>query len=120
MRKSGLALGLMAGALLAGAVWAGEVVHKVGKLTWHPAGYVGKVLAMKGYVLQAGDGYVLFSDEPGGAISAHDLPVQGTGFDQMKPGTLYLLHGTFVKGGLKASNGNPYHLDLTAPPEPLH
>ena len=104
---------------LAGTALAGEVIHKVGRVTWHPTGYVGKVLAMKGYVLKAEDGYVLFSDEAGGAISAHDLPVNGVGFDTMKMGTLYLLHGTFLKGGLTASNGNPYHLELTEAPQIL-
>ena len=95
---------------------ADEVVHKVGKVTWHPDGYVGKVIALKGYLLVRDKGYVLFSDEASGAVSAHDLPVSGVGYDTMLPDTEYLLHGTFVKGGLTASNGNPYHLELTEAP----
>lgn len=117
MTRRAVILGLCIG--LAGAAWAGEVIHKVGRVTWHPTGYVGKLLAMKGYLLKVEDGYVLFSDEAGGDISAHDLPVNGVGFDTMKPNTLYLLHGKFLKGGLIASNGNPYHLELTEAPQPL-
>ncbi|MDE3078652.1 MAG: hypothetical protein KGI94_01305 [Paracoccaceae bacterium] len=107
------ALALLA---LAGPALA-RPVHSVGAVTWHPKQYVGKVVAMRGYLLRHDKGYILFSDEPRGAVSQHDLPVEGPGFESIKPMHRYLIEGKFVKGGLKASNGSPYHLVLTAPPQ---
>lgn len=109
----------VAALMLATPALADLPVHKVGKVTWHPLGYVGKTIALKGYLLQRDKGFILFSDEPGGKISAHDLPVTGTGIDTLKDHQLYLLHGRFTKGGLVAANGNPYHLELTEPPTAL-
>lgn len=114
-----IAAALVVCGAMSAAVWAGEVIHKVGKVTWHAADYAGKAVALKGYLLEVHDGYVLFSDEPNGGISAHDLPVSGAGSETMVAGKLYLLHGTFLKGGLTASNGNPYHLALSVPPAVL-
>lgn len=94
-------------------------IHSVGAVTWHPTHYAGKVVAMRGYLLRQGKGYILFSDEPSGAVSRHDLPVDGAGYDHIKPNRRYLIEGKFIKGGLSASNGNPYHLVLTAPPKEL-
>src|SRR5579872_1676120 len=91
-------------------------VHKVGAITWHAKAYAAQTLTIKGYVLAQEAGYLLFSDEPTGAISAHDLPVTGSGTDQLPLEGKFLLTGRFILGGLKASNGNPYHLELTAPP----
>ncbi len=51
-----------------------------------------------------------------GKVSADDLPVIGTGVQQMRQGGKYLLQGKFVDGGFKASNGSPCHLELNAPP----
>jgi hypothetical protein len=93
-------------------------IHRVGTVTWHPTRYAGKVVEMRGYLLRREKGYVLFSDEPGGKVSAHDLPVIGAGIDTIKARRKYLLTGRFVKGGLKAFNHNPYHLELTALPKP--
>jgi len=96
-----------------------ETVHTIGHVTWHPAGYVNHVVSMKGYLLKVEKGYVILSDEAGGDISVHDLPVTGPGWDSFLPGKLYLIHGRFVKGGLAASNHDPYHLVLTEAPKLL-
>ena len=101
--------------VLAGAAGA-ETVHKVGKVTWHTASYDGQDVALQGYLLVSGAGYVLFSDEAGGAVSAHDLPVTGAGYDTMVKGKKYLLHGKFIKGAA-FDNGSVYHLELAVPPQ---
>jgi hypothetical protein len=110
---------VVAAVMLAVPALADLPVHKVGKVTWHPLGYVGKTIALRGYLLQRDDGYILFSDEPGGKVSVHDLPVTGTGIETLKDHQLYLLHGRFVMGGLAAANGSPYHLELSEPPSAL-
>lgn len=92
-------------------------LHRVGTVTWHPTRYAGKTVKMRGYLLRREVGYVFFSDEPGGKVSAHDLPVTGAGIDTIKDRRKYILVGRFVKGGLKAANRYPYHLALTAPPK---
>lgn len=115
MGKTLLTCSLCVGLSLAGAACA-DIIHKVGKVTWHAVTYQGRPVALVGYLLASKDGYVLFSDEPRGAISAHDLPVTGAGYDTMKAGQKYLLHGIFVKGA-RYGNGNLYHLELTSPPE---
>ncbi len=108
---------IMAGlAAAASGADAAMTIHKVGKVTWHPARYVGHAIRLKGYVLVKKTGYVLFSDEATGKVSMHDLPVIGAGVEGMQRGGKYLLEGKFVHGGFKASNGSPYHLELTAPP----
>lgn len=94
-------------------------IHSVGAVTWHAAQYRGKLVRMRGYLLRRHNGYILFSDEPRGAVSAHDLPVVGPGVETMRPGLHYLLTGRFVKGGLNASNHNPYQLVLTAQPQDI-
>lgn len=104
--------------LLAPAPAGAASPHKIGAVTWHPARYVSQRIALRGYVLVASAGYVLFSDEPTGKVSAHDLPVVGTGIDQLRAGRRYVIRGTFVDGGLKASNGYRYHLELTEPAMP--
>jgi len=116
-----LILCLLAASGIANAMPAGAapaVVHKVGAVTWNARKYASQQVTVRGYVLAIEAGYVLFSDEPTGAISAHDLPVTGPGVDQMALRGKYTLQGRFVAGGLSASNGNPYHLELTAPPQP--
>ena len=108
-------IGLVLAVGMAGAA-AAETLHKVGRVTWHAATYEGKDVAVKGYLLVSGNGYVLFSDEAGGDVSAHDLPVTGPGFDTMEKGKKYLLHGKFVKGTAFA-NGSLFHLELAVAPE---
>ena len=92
------------------------VIHKVGAVTRHAAKFIGQDVAMRGYMLVRRDGYILFSDEPGGRIGRYDLPVSGNGIDQIQPRKRYVIEGRFLDHGLKASNGNPDHLELTAPP----
>jgi len=113
---------LLAGIALPGVANAANVpiAHKIGSVTWHAARFVNQDLALSGYLLLRADGYVLFSDEPSGAISAHDLPVTGHGIDTVVPNVRYIISGHFVHGGLVASNGNPYHLELTAVPTQVH
>ena len=108
------AIAVMMGALAADA--ASPVIHKVGAVTRHAARYLNQDVMLRGYLLARGNGYVLFSDEPGGKISRYDLPVIGPGVDQMKPMQRYIVEGTFLDHGLAASNGSPVHLELTAPP----
>ena len=94
------------------------VIYKVGQVTRHAQKFEGKQLQIQGYRLAPGTDYVLVSDEPSGAIGSHDLPVTGPGIAGMKANVKYLLVGTFIKGGLVASNGNPDHFELaTAPTE---
>ena len=95
---------------------AANAVHKVGAVTWHAAKFVGKDVVLEGYVLAKEPGYVLFSDEATGKITAHDLPVAGPGADTMQMAKRYVIEGIFLDHGLIASNGSPYHLELTALP----
>ncbi len=104
---------------LAAAGPAHAMVHKVGAVTWHAARYAGRSVDIAGYVLVMQQGYVLFSDEPTGKVSAHDLPVTGADIGALRLHKKYRLRGTFMRGGLKASNGNPYHLELAGPPVAL-
>ncbi len=96
---------------------AAPVVHKVGAVTRHAAKFIGQDVAMRGYLLARKNGYILFSDEPGGRIGRYDLPVSGAGIDAIVPGKRFVIEGTFLDHGLKASNGNPDHLELTQPPQ---
>ena len=73
---------------------------------------------MRGYLLARENGYILFSDEPGGRIGRYDLPVTGDGIDGIVPGKRFVIEGTFLDHGLTASNGNPDHLELVKPPQP--
>lgn len=100
------------------AAGAAGPVHRIGAVTWHPKRYAGKILDLVGYPLVRHDGYVLFSDEAQGAVSAHDLPVTGNDLGKLKLHRRYRIQGKFIHGGLKASNGNPYHLQLTTLPKP--
>ena len=52
-------------------------VHSVGAVTWHAKHFAGQVVKIRGYLLRHRKGYILFSDEPTGAVSRHDLPVIG-------------------------------------------
>lgn len=95
---------------------AATLTRKIGSVTWHPRRYIGQVLDLVGYPLARHDGYVLFSDEAHGRISSHDLPVVGKAVAALELHHRYRIKGRFMRGGIKASNGNPYHLELTAIP----
>lgn len=92
----------------------------VGAVTRHAIQYVGLSVLIRGYLLKSESGYVIFSDETTGAVSRYDLPITGTGIQSMQPNQAYLVRGTFRSGGLTASNGNTYHLELSAPPILTH
>ena len=111
-----LALLLSLGFSAVGSAMGTPATYKVGSVTWHAKKFAGQNLLIVGYVLRREAGYVLFSDEPTGAVSAHDLPVAGLGIEQLSITKKYLLSGKFVEGGLAASNGNLYHLELAAAP----
>ena len=90
--------------------------RKVGAVTWHASQYVGQTVKLVGYLVAREPGYVLFSDEPTGKISTHDLPVSGVGVDTFQPMRKYIIEGILLDHGLQARNGNHYHLELAAPP----
>jgi hypothetical protein len=103
--------------LIAGSAAAASVTHKVGEITWHPAEFVDRAVVVTGYLLRREKDYVIFSDEPRGKVTGHDLPVSGPGLDQIQPMRKYVITGKFLDHGLAAVNGSRYHLELTAPPE---
>jgi hypothetical protein len=92
------------------------LVRKVGEVTRHARQFVDRDVVLIGYLLVREKNYVLFSDEPRGKVSVHDLPVSGEALDQMQSMTKYLIEGKFLDHGLEASNGSRYHLELTAEP----
>ena len=92
-------------------------VRTVGSVSRHPTDFVGKTVTLSGTMIRTEGDYIIISDETGGAVGLYDLPVVGDGIDIPLPGKTYLFTGTLVQGGLKASNGNPYHLELTRPPQ---
>jgi hypothetical protein len=96
---------------------AAPTVHKVGAVTRHAPAFIGQDVVMRGYLLARENGYILFSDEPGGRIGRYDLPVSGAGIDQIVPRNRYVIEGKFLDHGLKALNGNPDHLELSQPPQ---
>jgi len=114
---AGAAVALVVAAAVHPAASA-PTVHKVGAVTRHAAKFIGQDVTMRGYLLARENGYILFSDEPGGRIGRYDLPVSGAGIDQTVPGKRFVIEGRFLDHGLKASNGNPDHLELTQPPQP--
>ncbi len=116
--QSVLAVGAMAAVTAVQPAASAPAVHKVGAVTRHAARFVGQDVVMRGYLLARENGYVLFSDEPGGRIGRYDLPVAGAGIEQIVPGKPTLIEGTFLDHGLTATNGNPDHLELTKPPQP--
>ncbi len=89
---------------------------KVGAVTWHTKNFVNKEVKIVGFVLKKEKGYIIFSDEATGLITKGDLPVTGAGVDTMVLKHKYILQGKFLYGGLKASNGNLYHLELSGLP----
>ncbi|MDE2079250.1 MAG: hypothetical protein KGI73_02580 [Patescibacteria group bacterium] len=93
-------------------------VYTVGTLMNRGAYFANTMVQIHGYILKNEQGYSLASDESSGAVSARDLPVVGTALETLVPGKPYLFRGTLVKGGLAASNGNPYHLELENDPTP--
>ena len=112
---------VLAATALAAAVYpaaSAPTVHKVGAVTRHAAKFIGQDVVMRGYLLARENGYILFSDEPGGRIGRYDLPVTGDGIDKIVPRKRYVIEGTFLDHGLTALNGNPDHLELVKPPQP--
>ncbi len=89
---------------------------RIGNITWHPKNFIDKEVFLVGYVLKKEKDYDIFSDEAGGAITSHDLPVSGTGVDQLVLKQKYTITGIFRYKGLSASNGSAYHLELSATP----
>lgn len=89
---------------------------KVGAVTRHADGFVGQHVRLIGYLLAREPGYILVSDEARGRITRYDLPVTGAGIDGMLPLKKYVIEGEFLDHGLTASNGNAYHLELSAAP----
>ncbi len=90
--------------------------HTVGEVTRHVQSFVGQTVLLRGYLLKKESGYVIFSDEATGSMSNFDLPVTGQGIDLIQPNQAYLVQGVFLGQGLTASNGNPYHLELSSLP----
>jgi hypothetical protein len=111
-------LALAMAALIAAQASAANapLIRKVGQVTRHARQFVDQDVMLIGYALAREKDYVLFSDEPRGKVSVHDLPVSGEALDQMQPMTKYLIEGRFLDHGLEASNGSRYHLELTAAP----
>ncbi len=64
-------------------------------------------------------GMQFFPDEASGNISKNDLPVVGDDRSAMKSGQKYLITGRMVSGGVSAANGNTWHFELIASPQPI-
>lgn len=88
-------------------------VLTIGQVSRHPQNYVNKSVAVAGYVLEQQNGYAIFSDESVGTIGVYDLPVSGSGVNNLAPKQKYTLQGILKYQSLTASNHNPYHLELT-------
>ena len=111
----GLAIAAGLSAFLSIQATAGEPpVHRVGAVTRHAGRFVGRHVRLSGYLLARKLGYILFSDEPQGRVSRYDLPVTGRGIEKMQRMKKYLIEGEFLDRGLTASNGNRYHLEMSA------
>lgn len=104
--------------IIAADAVVGQTVQSIGQVTRHAADYLGKAVAVAGYLLKKESGYIIISDEAFGAISQYDLPTVGPGIDSVAAGTKYIFRGTFLGSGLSASNGSPNHLELSEPPQP--
>ena len=101
-----IAMGVGIAALLCvHAVASSPAPLKVGAVTRHAAGFLGRHVLLGGYLLARETGYILFSDEPSGRISPYDLPVLGPGIDRMLPMKKILIEGTFLHRDVAASNG---------------
>jgi len=87
-------------------------LYTIGQVTRHASNFVNQNVKVSGYLIKRETGYLIFSDESGGAISSYDLPVTGSGIETVQPKQKYILEGKFVKGGLRSSNHNLYHLEL--------
>jgi hypothetical protein len=105
------------GTNFAGAATAADAPPlKVGAMTWHPEKFVGKEVTLSGYPLSREKDYVIFSDEPKGRVSSHDLRVSGPGMEALQFHKKYQIQGKFLDSGSVAKNTNRYHLELTAVP----
>jgi hypothetical protein len=88
----------------------------VGYLMKHRQSLVGVETAIEGYMIKKDTGYIIFSDEKIDTPNPNDLPVNGSGEERIMPRQKYILTGRLVYKGLAASNGNPYHFELTKKP----
>jgi hypothetical protein len=90
----------------------------IGSVTRHPEQYIGASMQLRGYLLEMNGGIAIFSDEAGGAVSSFDLPVVGSGVQDLMLNRPYTLVGTFTSGNPAAQNGSTYRLELSMPPMP--
>ncbi len=111
-----VAAAIAIGLCMAGHADAAPTIRSVGSVTRHAAKFTNHHVILRGYVIARRTGYILFSDEPRGRITRYDLPVVGAGLDNLKAQQRYVIEGRFLDHGLKASNANPDHLQLTTPP----
>lgn len=88
-------------------------LHSVGQVTWHAKDFAGKNIRMQGYMIRKEATYIIFSDEATGNVTSRDLPIMGQGIRMLKLKQKYIIEGKLVYLGLKASNHNPYHLELS-------
>jgi hypothetical protein len=91
-------------------------VYTVGHVSRHVLPFVNQKVRLQAYLLEKDTNYIIVSDEPSGSLSRYDLPVEGKGIDVLQPGYLYIIEGVILDHGLHASNGNPYHLELSQLP----
>lgn len=89
----------------------------MGSATRHPDGFIGKNIKVSGYLLKQEKGYGIFSDEINGTVGYYDLPISGSGVDATKTKQKYNFQGKFVRQSIKSSNGSPFLLELSAPPQ---
>jgi hypothetical protein len=87
-------------------------ILSVGQVSRHPQKFLNQSVNISGFVLGVENGYVIFSDENSGLIGPYDLPVSGTGVNNLALKQKYTVHGTLKYKGLDASNHNMYHLEL--------
>ena len=88
-------------------------VRGIGQVSRHTKNFINREVAITGYMLVHQQGYVIFSDEIGGALGYYDLPVTGPGLDALQFKQKYILQGVLKTRGLVASNHNPYHFEAS-------
>lgn len=91
-----------------------DVPLTIGQVSRHANSYVGQTITLTGYVLKQENGYVLFSDEQSGNVGFYDLPVSGAAINNLILKQKYIIQGVLKYQGLAASNGNPYHFEITS------
>lgn len=121
-------LSITAAAFAAASLWSIATVgapsaqatkpSSVGAVSWHGARYVGATVAIRGYVIAQRGDHVFISDEAGGRLSPHDLPVFGPDVRALVLHQKYLFAGR-VERGPEAGNGLRFRLQETAPAAPM-